>query len=277
MSRKLPWFKFFPRDFLDGVRGMTLEERGAYFTLLALMYDREGAIPEDERWLCGNLDCDPRVWRRLRDRLSRLGKIIPDVNGTISNARAIEEITSALSTAQLRRKSAVAGGYQSGKMRRLSLKDNDKNEASGEANAEQSTEREYRTPLSPPKGAERGHRLSEDWAPDDALRSYAADLGLTPSETEAAASDFSAYWRGRTDRTARKTAGGWRQAFQNRLRAIVTSVKLRAELRLVHVAPAAARTPEQEAEFRRRWIAAGKPPRPEWGDPDLFQAQGAAS
>jgi uncharacterized protein YdaU (DUF1376 family) len=274
MSREMPWFKFFPDDFLKGVRGLSLEERGAYMTVLAMMYDRGGAIPDDERWICGNLGCDVRVWRRIKDRLSRLGKIIPDKDGTIANRRVLEEVTSAAAIAEVRRKSGIAGGYQSAISRRQSLKTNENVEANASPSAApilRSSEED--TPLSPPRGAERGRKIPDDWAPDDALRNYAADLGLSLSETDAAASDFVAYWLGRTDRTARKTAGGWRQTFQTRLRAIVTSTKLRAELKLVHVAP---KQQVDTAAFRAAWLASGKPWNPAWGDEpqDLFATGG---
>ena len=155
MSRDLPWFKFFPDDFLKGVRGLSLEERGAYMTVLAMMYDRGGAIPDDERWICGVLGTDVRVWRRLKDRLSRLGKIIPDADGTIANRRVLAEVTSALLVAEVRRKSAIAGGYQSAISRRESKQNNEVAEPSGAPSGAQIPDTRYKnTPLSPPKGAD---------------------------------------------------------------------------------------------------------------------------
>lgn len=263
------WFKFHPKNFLDGVRPLSLEERGAYMTLLAMMYDRGGAIPDDERWICGNLGCDARVWRRIKDRLARLGKIIPDKDGTIANRRVLAEVTSALAVAEVRRRAAIAGGYQSAISRRNALKTGDIAEPNGAPSGAQIKNIEVdNTPLSPPKGGERGRKIAEDWAPDPDLRAYGAKIGLSADEVSAAASDFVAYWRGRTDRTGRKTDGGWRQAFQTRLRQIVTSTKLRAELRLI-VLPDQARTamtPMERAAFKAKWLAAGKEWPAHWDD-----------
>lgn len=126
---KRPWFKFYPSDWLNGTRGLSLEERGAYMTLLALMYDQQGAIPDDERWMCGALDCDVRVWRRLRDKLCRYGKITPNTDGFLVNRRVLEEVRSAELVAEVRRKSGRSGGQQSGISRAMSLKTKDPPEA----------------------------------------------------------------------------------------------------------------------------------------------------
>lgn len=117
---KRVWFKFYPSDWLNGTRGLSLEERGAYMTLIALMYDQQGAIPDDERWMCGALDCDVRVWRRLRDKLCRYGKIVPNSDGFLVNRRVLEEVRSAELVAEVRRKSGRSGGQQSGISRALS-------------------------------------------------------------------------------------------------------------------------------------------------------------
>jgi uncharacterized protein YdaU (DUF1376 family) len=126
---KRPWFKFYPSDWLNGTRGLSLEERGAYMTLIALMYDQQGAIPDDERWMCGALDCDVRVWRRLRDKLCRYGKITPNTDGFLVNRRVLEELRSAELVAEVRRKSGRSGGQQSGKSRANPLKDMRQDEA----------------------------------------------------------------------------------------------------------------------------------------------------
>ena len=126
---KRPWFKFYPSDWINGTRGLSLEERGAYMTILALMYDQQGAIPDDERWMCGALDCDVRVWRRLRDKLCRYGKITPNTDGFLINRRVLEEVRSAELLAEVRRKSGRSGGQQSGISRAMPLKTNEEREA----------------------------------------------------------------------------------------------------------------------------------------------------
>jgi uncharacterized protein YdaU (DUF1376 family) len=87
MSDALPWYQRFPKDVLTGINGLTLEERGAYLTILELIYYHGGAIDDDERFIAGWLRVHTRVWRRLRVRLLELGKLY--VNGPhLRNARA---------------------------------------------------------------------------------------------------------------------------------------------------------------------------------------------
>ncbi len=83
----LPYYKRFPRDFLDGTIGMTLEEKGAYGIVLDLIYMRDGSLEDDHRYIAGHLGCSVRCWISVRDRLISRGKLKLE-NGIISNSRA---------------------------------------------------------------------------------------------------------------------------------------------------------------------------------------------
>jgi hypothetical protein len=65
--RSSPYHKRWHGDALKGYEVLTLEERGAYTTLLDQMYDYGGPIKE--RFVCAFLSCDVRVWKRLRASL----------------------------------------------------------------------------------------------------------------------------------------------------------------------------------------------------------------
>ena len=41
----IPWFRFYPADFMRGVRGMSATEVGLYQMLLCLIYEENG--PEE--------------------------------------------------------------------------------------------------------------------------------------------------------------------------------------------------------------------------------------
>lgn len=87
-----PWHKRYHSDALTGYRGLTLEERGAYTTILDLLYDSgEEALPASERWQAGQMDVGPRRWRIIRDSLVAAGKIILLPDGRITNARYLRE------------------------------------------------------------------------------------------------------------------------------------------------------------------------------------------
>jgi uncharacterized protein YdaU (DUF1376 family) len=64
----LPYFKFFPSDFIAGVLGLTLEERGAYITFLAWSWDN-GPLPLSEegraRLLAVSVEDLQRLWPAL--------------------------------------------------------------------------------------------------------------------------------------------------------------------------------------------------------------------
>lgn len=68
MSRR-PYHKRWHGDALNGYQELTLEERGAYTTLLDQMYDSGGPIRDDVRHACAWLNCDARVWKRIRHAL----------------------------------------------------------------------------------------------------------------------------------------------------------------------------------------------------------------
>lgn len=105
---KIRWYKRDPDAALQGMADLSLEERGAYNTILDLIYSREGNLKDDDYSIAGHLRCDVRVWRRLRRRLIDLEKLYLH-GGCLRNERADEEIHRALS----RIASAAEAGRQS--------------------------------------------------------------------------------------------------------------------------------------------------------------------
>jgi uncharacterized protein YdaU (DUF1376 family) len=83
----LPYYKRFPRDFLDGTIGLCLETKGAYAIVLDLIYMRDGRLSDDARYIAGQLGCSVRKWTAIRNELLEAGKI-QCANGVISNFRA---------------------------------------------------------------------------------------------------------------------------------------------------------------------------------------------
>ena len=104
---KLFWYKRDPDAALGGMMGLTLEERGAYNTVLDLIYSRADQLPDDDRFLAGWCNCDLRVWRRLKARLLELGKITIE-GGMIRNSRATSGVHEALSRVEVKAEAARA-------------------------------------------------------------------------------------------------------------------------------------------------------------------------
>jgi uncharacterized protein YdaU (DUF1376 family) len=95
------WYKRDPAAFIGGVVGLTLEEVGAYALILDDLYHRNGAVPDDERYVSQLLRCDVRVWRRIRQRLLDTGKLLCTACGQLTNARATSEISRAIGAAHI--------------------------------------------------------------------------------------------------------------------------------------------------------------------------------
>ena len=92
----LKWYKRDPNAALHGMMGLSLQERGAYNTILDLIYTHDGCVEDNDRqistWLGG---VDLRVWKRIRQRLLDTGKLYVH-NGHLRNRRADREVDIAL-------------------------------------------------------------------------------------------------------------------------------------------------------------------------------------
>lgn len=109
---RIKWYKRDPDAALSGMMSLTLEERGAYNTLLDLLYTRDGDLPDDDRFLAGWMRCDVRVWRRIKMRLVDAGKITLH-EGKITNFRATSEILAALHRVERAREAGLASAAKS--------------------------------------------------------------------------------------------------------------------------------------------------------------------
>lgn len=91
MSRDPYHFRYHD-DALRGYRKLSLEERGAYTTLLDLMYSDQEYLQDNERILAAEMGVSTRKYRSLRDSLVRKGKIYFVAEGLLSNKRFEDEI-----------------------------------------------------------------------------------------------------------------------------------------------------------------------------------------
>jgi len=90
-ASRFPYHRRYHEDALRGFSMLTLEQRGAYQTILDLIYTSGGDIADNERWLAGQMMISVRKYRTIRDELVALGKIWI-VDGMIGNPRAATEI-----------------------------------------------------------------------------------------------------------------------------------------------------------------------------------------
>lgn len=187
---RLHWYRRNPNKALVGMKGLTLEERGAYNTVLDLIYAHDGAIDDDERFIAGWLSVDVRVWRRLRARLIDLGKLYV-ADGALRNSAADVEVDRGLS----RLASAQDAGKASAR-KRGAVPSEHNDLASTPVAATVATTKSQNKKEAPslrsggddrPGKPSRGTRLDESWIPDSEGQSFAAK---TLGSIEAARAEF---------------------------------------------------------------------------------------
>jgi len=117
VANQLHWYKRDPKAALEGMAALSLEERGAYNTVLDLIYCHDGSVDDDLKFIAGWLRVDVRVWKRIRARLLDLGKLY--LHGDkLRNTRADREVEAAL----LRVLSAAHAGLASAAKRQADIK-----------------------------------------------------------------------------------------------------------------------------------------------------------
>lgn len=70
--------KFYKRDpdrALAGMTELTLEERGAYNTIIDALYSRDGILPDDDEVLRRLMGCHGSKWKAIKSRLIAHGKV----------------------------------------------------------------------------------------------------------------------------------------------------------------------------------------------------------
>lgn len=87
----LPYYKAYPRDFIEGTIGMDFELKGAYRLVLDLIYMQGGNLPDDARYISGLLGCAVRKWKTIREELIARGKLVV-VGDCLTNKRADNEL-----------------------------------------------------------------------------------------------------------------------------------------------------------------------------------------
>ena len=89
----LPYYKAYPRDFIEGTIGMPFELKGAYRLVLDLIYMQGGRLPDDPRYIAGLLGCSVRAWNGYRAKLIEMGKLRV-IGKFLTNYRADKELES---------------------------------------------------------------------------------------------------------------------------------------------------------------------------------------
>lgn len=87
----MPWIRFHLYDWISGTDGMTLEQRGAYMTLLVRMYDKKAPIKTDFQTLARICHCSQKKFATIVEYLMKNDKLIETDDG-LWNTRVEEEL-----------------------------------------------------------------------------------------------------------------------------------------------------------------------------------------
>lgn len=121
---KLFRIDFYPHDWLVETGRLTLEQRGLFITIVALIYANRGAIAHDEGWIARAANCSPRLARKVIGELVQLDylQLINDGNGAkVAQKRCEKELN--IKRSQL--ENGSKGGRISAENRRDYNKNND--------------------------------------------------------------------------------------------------------------------------------------------------------
>lgn len=188
---RIPYFDFYPADFMHGARGLSAHEVGVYTMMLCRIYEENGPVEFSALRLSTYCGMRESTFKNTIEKLVALGKL-DLADGCISNRRALDEIAS--------------------RSHRLKL-----NSKAGKASAEkrQLNQQGKSTPVQPtinhtdtdtivkeiPKGISKKATRIGDFIPDV---SVGVGLGLSLSQANRECDKFLDFWRGKSGQNGTK-------------------------------------------------------------------------
>lgn len=219
---QIKWYKRDPERALNGMLGLNLEERGAYNTVLDLIYLRDGKLPDDDRFIAGYLGVDVRVWKRIKQRLIDLGKLsvidgmIRDDVADVVVDEALRRVVAARNAGKV---SADARAKKSGDVKSENRDLASTDVATGVSTGASTNKNKSKSNPPTPQGGRGRKLIPEDWeAPDPSDLSPQAKACAMQWPTGAyarRAEEFRNYWIADGGRKA-----DWSRTWANRVLAI---------------------------------------------------------
>ena len=172
MSASAPWFKFYPADFMHGVRGLSAQEIGVYTMILCRIYEESGRVEYNALRLATYCGMRQPTFVKTIQKLVDLGKLTIE-DGMIWNARAEMEISNRANDL----KNSSTGGKVSAQKRQQKQRET----ASGLASDQQATasHTDTDTDIDIGGGGSAGAREADHQPPTDRERILAA-MGVGP-------------------------------------------------------------------------------------------------
>lgn len=197
----LPYYKRYPRDFIEGTIGLPFELKVTYSFLLDLVYVQSGKLPDDPRYIAGLLGVSVRKWNALRQGLIDAGKIVVD-GEHLTNYRALSELESLAKLQDKQRENRLG-----------SSKNNTLQKPRSDHTEPEPDIREEAKASSPRK---RGTRLPQDWVLPRGWGEWAVGEGYPEAVIRIEAEKFRDFWISKAGRDGVKL--DWQAVWRNWLR-----------------------------------------------------------
>ncbi|AZV00258.1 YdaU family protein [Paracoccus kondratievae] len=205
-----PFFQFYPSDWLAGTRGLSAAETGVYITLVAMMYEAEGPIPNDAKRLARLCGSTPAAFKKAVDGLIETGKLTLDDRG-FSNSRVEIEIKKRTEKRAAASKSANARWNKSQQNQQAENANASNSQCERNANQKPESREEKEEPIGSSK--KRATRLPEDWTLPKPWGDWALSQGMPEFNVRREADRFRNYWVGKAGKDAAKL--NWEATWKN--------------------------------------------------------------
>lgn len=209
MSKKrIPYFKFYPSDFMHGVRGLSAQEVGIYTMLLCRIYEEDGPVECHIVRLSTYCGMRENTFKQVLDKLIVLGKLTLK-NGMISNARSEAEISSRSDDL----KNKISGGKASAKKRQQNQQNISTEPQQNLNYTDTDTYKNKELTTLVPKNGKNGTRLPEDWCLSDSLKDWIRLKGFGRDFIMREFEKFKNFWYSKSGKDATKV--DWDATFRN--------------------------------------------------------------
>jgi uncharacterized protein YdaU (DUF1376 family) len=91
----MKFYKHDPNAWLAGTAQLSLEQRGAYITIIDLLYCNDDVLIDDDQAIARTMNCQVRRWQRLKAELMAMGKVRVDTAGLLHANRVTETVKTA--------------------------------------------------------------------------------------------------------------------------------------------------------------------------------------
>jgi uncharacterized protein YdaU (DUF1376 family) len=214
----LPYFPFYPSDYLGDTMHLSTEEHGAYLLLLITMWQHGSRLPNDRAKLARIARVPSRRWPAVWGAIEEYFEAEGD---DIFSPRMREEYQKATSKSAVRSASGKAGAEAK------ALKLQGAASANATANASRllkhtqnsdirDTSNEVSVARERAPKPSRSHRLSADWTLPDDLRDWAIEQGWPPPTIDAEAEKMRDWSLSSPNGAKKDWSAAWRNWMRNK-------------------------------------------------------------